>query len=371
MSVVMGVVSWRYSSTKGGRMADSWQPWLILAVLLAPPAKKGAKPADAPASLERHEYAQIQMGMSFKITLYAPDEKTANLAARSAYDRIERLNDILSDYDEKSELSRLSDTADSGKTVAVSDDLWRVLIRSQEVSRDTSGAFDITVGPLVRLWRQARILKTLPAEERLTAARKAVGYEAIRLDEKNRTATLTRPGMRLDAGGIGAGFAADEALAVLKKHGITRALIDASGDVAVGDPPPDKPGWRIGIAPLAAKGPPSRYLTLKNCAISTSGDVFQFVEIAGKRYSHIVDPKTGLGLTTRSSVTLVAKDCTTADAYATAVSVLGPKRGMEVIDRLEGAAAFIVQGSDGKAETHSSRRWNDLNAEAPNDRSSR
>jgi thiamine biosynthesis lipoprotein len=184
-----------------------------------------------------------------------------------------------------------------------------------------------------------------------------VGYEAIRLGEKKRAATLTRPGMRLDAGGIGAGFAADEALGVLKKHAITRALVDASGDIALGDPPPDKPGWRIGIARLSAKGRPSRYVTLTNCAISTSGDAFQFVEIGGKRYSHIVDPRTGLGLTDRSSVTVVAKDCTTADAYATAVSVLGPKKGIEVIDRLEDAAAFILLCSDGEVQTHESKRW--------------
>jgi thiamine biosynthesis lipoprotein len=343
-------------------MAGSWHGWLAMAILLAPPAKEKAV-ADEPAKLERHEYAQIQMGVSFKIILYAPDAKTANLAAKAAYDRVRQLNDVLSDYDEKSELSRLSDSAGSDRAVPVSDDLWRVLVRSQEVSRDTAGAFDITVGPLVRLWRQARVLKALPAEERVATARKLVDYEALTLDAKHRTATLARAGMRLDAGGIGAGYAADEALAVLRKHVITRALIDASGDIALGDPPPDKPGWRIGIAPLEAKGPPSRYVTLANCAISTSGDAWQYVEIAGKRYSHIVDPKSGLGLMRRSSVTVIAKDCTTADAYATAVSVLGPKKGIEVIDRLEGAAAFVLLNADGKAQTHASRRWLDLKTE--------
>jgi thiamine biosynthesis lipoprotein len=344
-------------------MAGSWQVWLALTVLLAPPPKENAKAADAPATLERHEIAQIQMGVSFEMVLYAPDAKTANLAAKAAFDRIRQLNDVLSDYDEKSELSRLSDSAGSGRSMAVSDDLWRVLARSRQVSRDTGGAFDISVGPLVRLWRQARVLKMLPTDERLRAARNAVGYDSMQLEEKGRTATLKKSGMRLDAGGIGVGFACDEALAVLRKHGITRALIDGSGDIVLGDPPPDKPGWRIGIAPLEAKAPPSRYATLSNCAISTSGDAWQFVEIAGKRYSHIVDPATGLGLTNRSSVTVVAKDCTTADAYATGVSVLGPKKGLEVIDRLEGAAAFIVREAGGKAETHTSRRWKELKVE--------
>ncbi len=339
-------------------MAGSWNALLSLAIVAAPPAKVESKPA----VLERHEYAQIQMGASFKMIFYAPDERTANLAAKAAYDRVRQLNDVLSDYDEKSELSRLSDTAGSGRAVAVSDDLWRVLVRSLEVSRDTEGAFDISVGPLVRLWRQSRVVKMLPSPERLEAARKAVGYEAIRLDGTHRTVTLVRPGMRLDVGGIGAGFAADEALAVLKKHGITRALVDASGDIALGDPPPDKAGWRIGIAPLDARAPPSRYVTLSNCAISTSGDAWQFVEIAGKRYSHIVNPQTGLGLTERSSVTIVAKDCTTADAYAK-IGVLGPKKGIEVIDRLEGAAAFIVLKAGDKPETFESARWKDLRTE--------
>ncbi len=327
-------------------MAGASSAWLALALLAAPPAEGEAKRP----TLERHEYAQMQMGVSFRLVLYAPDQKTANHAAKAAYERIAQLNGVLSDYDEKSELSRLSDTAGSGRAVAVGDDLWRVLARSQEVSRDTGGAFDISVGPLVRLWRQARIIKTLPSEERLAAAKSAVGYEAIRLDAKRRTATLTRKGMRLDAGGIGVGFAVDKALAVLRKHGITRALVDGSGDIGVGDAPPDKLGWRIGIGPLDAKAPPSRYVTLTNCAISTSGDAWQFVEIAGKRYSHIVDPHTGLGLTQRSSVTVVAKDCTAADAYATAVSVLGPKKGMKVIDRIEGAAAFVVLKTGGETE---------------------
>src|SRR5207249_3229424 len=182
-----------------------WQAWLALAMLGAPPAKE---PVTSP-KLERHEYAQVQMGALFKIIFYAPDERTANVAAEAAYARVKQLNDILSDYDEKSELSRLSDTAGSGRSVAVSEDLWRVLVRSLEVSRDTGGAFDISVGPLVKLWRQSRVLKTLPSPERLEAAKKAVGYDAIHLDAKHRTATLAKPGMRLDVGGIGAGFAAD------------------------------------------------------------------------------------------------------------------------------------------------------------------
>ena len=169
--------------------------------------------------------------------------------------------------------------------------------------------------------------------------------------------------MRLDLGGIAAGYAADEALTALNQKGVTRAMIDASGDIVVGDPPPGTEGWRIGIAPLTdPKGPPSRFLLLKNASVTTSGDAFQHVEFGGKRYSHIVDPRTGLGLTDQSSVTVVARDGTTADSLATAVSVLGPTRGLELIERTAGAAALIVRNVDGKLETRESRNLNEFEA---------
>jgi thiamine biosynthesis lipoprotein len=133
-------------------------------------------------------------------------------------------------------------------------------------------------------------------------------------------------------------------------------MIDASGDIGVSEPPPGASGWRIGIAPLDAKAPPSRYLLLRNAAVTTSGDAFQFVEIADERYSHIVDPSTGLGLSHRSSVTVVAGDCMAADSLATAACVLGPKQGMELIEKTPGAAGLFVVARDGEAEAIASRR---------------
>jgi thiamine biosynthesis lipoprotein len=163
--------------------------------------------------------------------------------------------------------------------------------------------------------------------------------------------------MRLDLGGIAAGYAVDEALRVLNAHGITRAMVNGSGDIGVSDPPPGVQGWRIGIAPLEKPdAAPSRYLLLSNAAVTTSGDAFQFVEIGGQRYSHIVDPRTGLGLTDRSSVTVVARDCITADSLATAVSVLGPEKGLELIEATPGAAALIFHLSAGGPVVRESRR---------------
>ena len=144
------------------------------------------------------------------------------------------------------------------------------------------------------------------------------------------------------------GFAVDEALTVLKQHGLTRVLVNGSGDMALGDPPPGEAGWRIGVAPLEPNQPPSRFLRLAHCGVSTSGDAWQFVEIDDRRYSHIVDPKTGLGLTTRSSVTVIAPTGMAADGLATAVSVLGVEQGLALIEQTCGAACLMVCVEDEK-----------------------
>jgi thiamine biosynthesis lipoprotein len=310
-----------------------------------------------PPALARYEFAETHMGMPFRLTLYAADEATANAAAAAAFRRIAELDQCFSDYHPQSELSRLSATAGSGQAVPVSQPLWDVLSRSQALSRQSGGAFDVTVGPLVRLWRRARRMKELPDEERLTAARQAMGYQHMQLIPEGRKVELKRPGMRLDLGGIAVGYALDEAFKALKRHGVSRALLDGSGDLLAGDPPPGRDGWRIGIAPLEApNGPPSRYLNLVHAAVTTSGDAFQYVEIAGRRYSHIVDPRTGLGLTSRSSVSVAARDGITADSLATAVSVLGPEAGLKLIESTPGAAALFVRSVDGELDVRESRR---------------
>jgi thiamine biosynthesis lipoprotein len=330
---------------------------LLLAASATDPPHSTGQPSDR--SPERFEFTQIQMGMPFKLVLYAPHEDSANAAASAAYARIRELNRVMSDYDPDSELMRLCRTAGSGKAVPVSRDLLAVLIRAQALSQQSEGAFDVTVGPLVRLWRKARKTRAMPSAEELAAARKLVDYRLIRIDPQAGTVDLLREGMQLDLGGIGAGYAVDEAMKVLKAKGIASALIDASGDIGVSNAPPGRAGWRIGVAPLEPEADPSRYLLLTNAAVTTSGDAFQFVEIDGKRYSHIVDPKTGLGMTERSSVTVIAKDCTTADSHTKAVMLLGPERGLKLIDRIEGAAAIVVRAPEGKAETIESGRLAD------------
>lgn len=302
----------------------------------------------AAESLARFEFREPHMGTQFRLTFYAEGEDAANRAAKVAFDRVRQLNSILSDYDSESELSRLSRTAGSGMTVRLSTELFTVLAASQKLAQKTQGAFDVTVGPLVKLWRRARRSGKLPEEEKLTQAGESVGYRWLELEDDPPAALLKQSDMRLDLGGIAKGYAADEALAVLARHGITRAMIDAGGDLAVGAPPPEKDGWRIGVAPLKADARPSRYLSVHHCGVATSGDAFQYVEIDGHRHSHILDPRTGLGLTTRSSVTVIAPDAMTADSLASALSVLGPQASKKLIaDRAKTEFLFVARRKDG------------------------
>jgi thiamine biosynthesis lipoprotein len=312
--------------------------------------------------LSRYEETRPAMGSAFVITLYAPNDESAREAFEAAFARIDQVNTTFSDYDSESEASRISRAAPMQQPVAVSPEMWKVLNWSQSLSQRTGGAFDVTVGPLTKLWRRARRQHRLPSEDRLRQALSSVGYQNIRLHSETRSIQATAADMRLDFGGVAKGFAADEALRALRERQIPRALVNGGGDVTVGAPPPGQSGWRIGVAPLEPESPPSRVLELANCAIATSGDAWQYVEIDDTRYSHIVDPHTGLGLTRRTSVTVVARDGMTADALASAVSVLGPQRGRKLVDDTPGAACLVVQVEDGdKVCEYPSERFATLN----------
>ena len=296
------------------------------------------------------------MGTLFRITLYASDPASAHMASTAAFARIKELDEILSDYNPQSELMRVCRTA-AGGPVEISRDLYTVLAASQKLARETGGAFDITLAPVIRLWRQARKDGQLPRPEDLATALRRCGYHKLVLDPAHRTVRLESPDMLLDLGGIAKGYAGDEALRVLRANDISRALVAASGDLAIGDPPPGKEGWRVGIDSLdAASSEFTRVLTLQNAAVSTSGDSEQFLDIGGTRYSHIVDPKTGMGLTNRIAVTIVARRGIDSDGLATAVSVLGGTRGLEFIESRTDAAALVVEGGRAVA----SRKFRDL-----------
>jgi thiamine biosynthesis lipoprotein len=297
----------------------------------------------------RFDYSQRLMGISFDVSVYASDEKVANETVETAYARVRQLNAIFSDYEPDSELNRLCKTAGTHQAVPVSPELWDMLVQSVEYSKKSDGAFDITVGPLVRMWRQARKSKHLPTREQIAAAERLVGYQKMKLDFDQKTVELTVPGMQLDLGGIAVGYTCDDIMKIFKSRSLNRVMIDASGDILLGDPPPGETGWKIGVAPLlkTEDAPPSRYVLLSNSAVSTSGDAFQYVEFNGVRYSHIVDPKTGLGLTDQSTVVVIAKDCTTADALDTTISVLGPERGLKLLTTIHGTATYLIRTKPG------------------------
>jgi FAD:protein FMN transferase len=333
--------------------------YLLIGVLLLFAGQASLHPllsADEPGALHRFTFEEPHMGTRFRIVLYTADEATAKKAAKAAFARVAELNRIMSDYLADSELMLLCKHA-GGEPVKVSQDLFAVLQKAQEVAQLSGGAFDVSVGPIVRLWRVARKTKKLPNPEELRRALAKVDYRNIRLDAERRAVQLLVIGMLLDLGGIAKGYAADAILEVLRGHGITRALAAAGGDIAVGDAPPNAKGWKIGITPLlpAAKTP-AQYVLLKNAAVSTAGDANQYVEFAGVRYSHIVDPKTGMGLVGRRSVTVIAPKGVWSDGLDTAACVMGVDNGLKMIENQPDCAAlFMEETAAGVVTTKSTR----------------
>lgn len=332
------------------------------------------------AGVSRFEFTEVHMGTQFRIILYSANEKAAQQAAQKAFHRIARLDAIMSDYKETSELNRFCRKAVKNP-VTMSADLFRVLDESQRLAARSEGAFDITVGVVVRLWRRARRTNALPDRERIAQALALTGYKKLHLDGRRQSGWLEREGMLVDLGGIAKGFAADEAMRVLKRQGIRSALVAAGGDIVVSAAPPQKTGWLIAIASPqtggevvpaaesnpaggsnapAADGGQGNGLLLSHAAVSTSGDAEQFVEIDGVRYSHIVDPRTGIGVTGQSSVTIVARRGMDSDGLATAVSVLGAERGFRLIEATPGAAAFMVKKTASGFALLESKRWQGL-----------
>ncbi len=311
-------------------------------VAFSPPRAAAAEPTGATPASSRWEFVEPHMGTLFRIVVYAPEVTAAKSAAKAGFARIAALNRIMSDYDPDSELMRLC-RQPAGTPVPVSKELCDILQRSQELAEKSGGAFDVTLGPVIRLWREARRQKKLPSEESRNAALLASGYRKLRLDLEGQTVTLLAAGMQLDLGGIAKGYAADAALTVLARHGLRRAMVEASGDIALGEPPPESDGWKVQLVPFGSDPAGSILVTAANAGISTSGDAEQFLELGGVRYSHMVDPATGLGLTRPVAVTVVARHATLTDGLATACSVLSPAAVKPMIEKLNEPVRILVQ----------------------------
>jgi thiamine biosynthesis lipoprotein len=314
--------------------------WLALGVWLA--LATGCGSTD---TLQRFEYVEMAMASPARLVLYAESETIARQAARRTYDRLHELDRSLSDWNERSELNRLVNAAP--EAFKVSDTLQNAIELAIEHARNSKGAFDPTIGPVVELWREARANGTLPDDSEVSAARALVGIDAIELG--NGTVRIARAGGRIDFGGIGKGIAVDEARYILQREGIKHHLIDFDGEIGVGRPPPGQDAWRVSVQVPGKNGSQTLELEVTNCAISTSGDMHQFVTIGKTRYSHVVDPTTGLGLTSQIQVTVISRSGATSDALATAGCVLGPTGLAELIERHYPEASALVETiRDGK-----------------------
>lgn len=296
-------------------------------------------------------FSEPHMGTEFTIRAWTEEgrEQDLTLLSRKAFARIAAIDAALSDYRPESELNALA-KAPVGEAVPVGEDLFLLFEKAGRLAEETAGAFDITAGPLIRLWRLSRKNDALPAPEQIASAKARTGFHLLVLDPEARTIAKKTEGMLFDLGAIAKGYAADQALAILREAGFPRSLVAGSGDIVVGDPPPGEAGWRIGIETLEVGRDPKdlQTVTLVNQAISTSGDTRRYFEHGGVRYSHIVSTKTGLGLTERVGASVIAPDATTSDSLATAVVLLGPKEGLQFIRNRRGIECQIVVLRDGR-----------------------
>jgi thiamine biosynthesis lipoprotein len=262
------------------------------------------------------------MGLPVRVTVFSTDAAGADACGRKVFATLARLEDIFSDWRPTSEAMRLCSSP--GKWHDVSESLWEMLELSARVVAATGGLFDPTVGPLVRLWRESRRSGSLPTPSRLAEARSSCGWHRVERDSGGRRVRV-QPGTLLDFGGIAKGYALSQALRAASPLAVS-LMIEAGGDIACGAAPPGKNGWRIAL-------PDGRRMEVAERCVSTSGDDYQRVEIGGKRYAHIVDPRTGLGAVDIRRVSLVGGDGALTDALATAACLMSPAETRSVLDR--------------------------------------
>lgn len=296
---------------------------------------------------------RLIMGTFAEISVYSNDEKTAGRAIEEALDEMERMDRIMSNYKEDSQLSRLNRTA--GKSPVPCDgELLDVIEQSQYFSEMSGGAFDITVSPVVALWGFFHQEGHIPSREEMSEILPAVSYKNVVVNksndpEKPGTVFFKNTRTQIDLGAIGKGYAVDKALKVVKKYDIDNACINLGGNIYVLGTPPGKNAWKVGVQHPRENGEILGYLELKDEATATSGDYERFFEIDGKRYSHIIDPRTGRPVSGTIAVTVVAPTGTEVDTLSTSIFVLGPEKGFELIKKISGADALIVyEGEDGK-----------------------
>jgi thiamine biosynthesis lipoprotein len=291
---------------------------------------------------------QLVMGTFARVVSVAKDSDTAQKCIQAALAEIRKVDELMSDYKSESEIGRANAEA-ADHPVQVGEWTFEVLTRSVEFSKLTDGAFDVTVGPLVDLFRTAKKVGAAPTQEQIAQTRTKVGFEKLELDEQNKTVRFTVEGMRLDLGAIAKGYAVDKAIDAAKRTGAAGAMVDLGGNIrCFGSAPKGRDHWLIGIqdpnSAIEGTREGGLVLTLKltNESIATSGDYQQFALIAGKRYSHILDPHTGWSAEGLSSVTIITDNATDADALSTSVSVIGIQKGLALIEKRPNTEAILI-----------------------------
>jgi thiamine biosynthesis lipoprotein len=299
-----------------------------------------------------------KMGSPFTIILYADDSVNAGNLAKQCFSLVDSFNLIFSDYIDTSELRKLSASAGLGTSpVKVSPALLDILLLSKNAYYKSGGTFDITMGPVVKLWREARKARQFPTPDIVRSAKKLTGFENVRIDSVNKSVTLTKRGMQLDFGGIAKGYIAQKIIDFLLSRQINCALADAGGDIVMSGAPPGSGGWTIGTnVPEKSDELLPQLLLMQNKAVATSGDVYKFIEHDGKRYSHIIDPRSGYGVTFQRNVTVIANDGATADWLATACSIL-PADAAKRLAVQCGAEVLISEIKNGKIKLNSTKRF--------------
>lgn len=297
---------------------------LLLALVLPLGCDRSAGPAT-------YKHAREVMGTFAEVTAVAADRPTAQRAVSAGYARLDDVNRLMSDYVADSEIGRLNRTP-AGTPIVLSPETFACLEAALRVSVRSGGVFDVTCRPYITLWRTAAGRNALPTEAELAAARARVGCDKLRLDPAARSVTLLADGMQVDLGGIAKGYALDLAAAAMKAAGATAGLVDVGGDIVAFGARPDGQRWRIGVRNPFGPGLIAT-LELTDAAVATSGVQQRFFEIDGRRYSHIIDPRSGRPAHEAPSVTVIAADGTTADAWATVFSVLSVAEGQRLLTR--------------------------------------
>lgn len=301
-----------------------------------------ASPRSEPAQVKR---AQMLMGTLVTITAVAPTEATAHAAVSAGFQEVRRLEELLSTWIPTSELSRVNAAA-GRNPVKVSPETFTVLKRSIEIATLTEGGFNIAIGPAVEAWGVTE-REHIPSETELQALRQLVDLSQIQLDETAHTVFLSKPGMRVDVGGIGKGYAADLAVRAMQQAGAVAGTVALSGDIKTFGRLPDGSRFPVGIKHPRKEGAVLAWVELQDEAISTAGDYERFFERDGIRYHHILDPTTLHPARGCQSVTVIAREGTMADGLDTGIFVLGPERGMALVERLPDVEAVIVD-QDGR-----------------------